>query len=65
MVVLTAYDISAEERQRLNGYVETIIKKAGDSREALLYQLRNFLDEHSLSGLPPKQGEREKQASSN
>ena len=47
IVVLTAYDLSAEERRRLNGYVETILQKEGDSREALLHQLRDFLDHHS------------------
>ena len=47
IVVLTAYDLSAKERRRLNGYVETILQKGGDSREALLHQLRDFLDHHS------------------
>ena len=47
IVVLTAYDLSARERRRLNGYVETILQKGGDSREALLHQLRDFLDHHS------------------
>ena len=45
IVVLTARDLSAEERRRLNGYVETIIQNAGDSREALLHQLRDLLDD--------------------
>ncbi len=40
IVVLTAKDLSAEERQRLSGSVETILLKAGDSREALLEQVR-------------------------
>jgi CheY-like chemotaxis protein len=43
IVVLTAYDLDAEERRRLNGSVETIIKKAGDTHEVLLNQLRDFL----------------------
>ena len=47
IVVLTAHDLSAKERRRLNGYVETILQKGGDSREALLHQLRDFLDHHS------------------
>ena len=47
IVVLTAYDLSAKERRRLNGYVETILQKGGDSREALLLQLRDFLNHHS------------------
>ncbi len=45
IVVLTARDLSAEERRRLNGYVETIIQNAGDSREVLLHQLRDLLDD--------------------
>jgi CheY-like chemotaxis protein len=44
IVVLTAYDLTTKERRRLNGYVETILRKGGDSREALLHQLRDFLD---------------------
>ena len=47
IVVLTAYDLSARERRRLSGYVETILQKGSDSREALLHQLRDFLDQHS------------------
>jgi len=48
IVVLTAYDLNTEDRRRLNGYVEMIIKKSGDRREALLRQFREFLD-----GFPP------------
>jgi len=47
IVVLTAYDLSAKERRRLSGYVETILQKGCDSHEALLHQLRDFLDHHS------------------
>jgi signal transduction histidine kinase/CheY-like chemotaxis protein len=47
IVVLTAYDLTTKERRRLNGYVETILRKGGDSREALLHQLRDFLDHHA------------------
>ena len=43
IVVLTAHDLSAEERRRLNGYVEKILQKAGDSREALLQQVHDLL----------------------
>ena len=45
IVVVTAHDLSAEERHRLNGYVETIIQKAGDSHEALLTQVRDLLND--------------------
>ena len=43
IVVVTAKDLTTRERQRLNGYVETILRKAGDSREALLNQVRDLL----------------------
>ncbi len=46
IVVLTAYDLSSEDRERLNGHVETILRKAGDSRDALLHQLRDLLDDY-------------------
>jgi signal transduction histidine kinase len=48
IVVLTAYDLSLEDRRRLNGYVETILQKVGDSRDALLHQLREFLQDITL-----------------
>ena len=53
IVVLTAYDLSGEERRRLNGYVETILQKGSDSREALLHQLRDLLDQHSHRAAAP------------
>jgi CheY-like chemotaxis protein len=43
IVVVTAKDLTAKDRQRLNGYVETILQKSGDSREAVLNQVRNLL----------------------
>jgi CheY-like chemotaxis protein len=43
IVVLTAHDLNAADRQRLNGYVETILQKRGDSHEALLEQLQDML----------------------
>jgi signal transduction histidine kinase/CheY-like chemotaxis protein len=48
IVVLTAYDLSIEDRRRLNGYVETVLQKVGDSRDALLHQLREFLDDFTV-----------------
>ncbi len=44
IVVVTAADLTGEERRRLNGYVETILHKAGSSKEELLQQVRNALD---------------------
>jgi signal transduction histidine kinase/DNA-binding response OmpR family regulator len=39
VVVVTSHDLSREERRRLNGYVETIVQKAGDSPDALLHRV--------------------------
>jgi hypothetical protein len=44
--VLTAHDLSSEERRQLKGHVETILQKASDSREVLLEQLRDLLDDY-------------------
>jgi signal transduction histidine kinase/CheY-like chemotaxis protein len=45
IVVLSARDVSAAERLRLNGHVESVLKKEGGSREAVLLQVRDLLDE--------------------
>jgi CheY-like chemotaxis protein len=44
IVVVTAADLTGEERRRLNGYVETILHKAGSSKDQLLQQVREALD---------------------
>jgi CheY-like chemotaxis protein len=46
IVVVTSRDLSGEERRRLNGYVETILQKDGDSPEALLHQVRDLLSDY-------------------
>jgi signal transduction histidine kinase/CheY-like chemotaxis protein len=46
IVVVTSHDVTADERRRLNGYVETIIQKDGDSPEALLHQVRDLLSDY-------------------
>jgi signal transduction histidine kinase/CheY-like chemotaxis protein len=46
IVVVTSRDLSREERRRLNGYVETILQKAGDSPETLLHQVRDLLGDY-------------------
>jgi CheY-like chemotaxis protein/anti-sigma regulatory factor (Ser/Thr protein kinase) len=43
IVVVTAHDLSARERLRLNGYVETILQKAGDSHDDVLQRVRGLL----------------------
>jgi signal transduction histidine kinase/CheY-like chemotaxis protein len=44
IVVVTAHDLTGEERRRLNGYVEKILLKSGGSREELLSRVREELD---------------------
>jgi PAS domain S-box-containing protein len=43
VVVITAKDLTAEERRRLNGCVEKILQKQAYSREALLAQVRQLV----------------------
>jgi signal transduction histidine kinase/CheY-like chemotaxis protein len=45
IVVLSAHDLSAADRLRLNGHVESVLKKEGGSREGLLLQVRDLLDD--------------------
>jgi CheY-like chemotaxis protein len=45
IVVLSGHELSAAERRRLNGNVESILRKEGDSHEALLHQVRDLLDD--------------------
>jgi signal transduction histidine kinase/CheY-like chemotaxis protein len=43
IIVITSQDLTNEDRRRLNGHVETILRKSGDSRDALLAQVRDLL----------------------
>jgi signal transduction histidine kinase/CheY-like chemotaxis protein len=43
IVVLTAQDLTNEDRRRLNGHVEAVLQKHGHSREAMLAQVRDLL----------------------
>jgi signal transduction histidine kinase/CheY-like chemotaxis protein len=52
IVVLTAHDLSAEDRRRLNGYVAKIIRKSGDTHEHLLHQLLELLDDCAKPRIP-------------
>jgi signal transduction histidine kinase/CheY-like chemotaxis protein len=45
IVVLSSRDLSAADRLRLNGHVESVLKKEGGSREGLLLQVRDLLDD--------------------
>ena len=43
VVVITAKDLTAEDRLRLNGTVEAILQKGATSRDELLVELRNLI----------------------
>jgi signal transduction histidine kinase/CheY-like chemotaxis protein len=43
IIVLTAQDLSNDERKRLNGNVETVLRKHGSSRESVLEEVRDLL----------------------
>jgi PAS domain S-box-containing protein len=43
IIVITAKDLTAEDRLRLNGYVEQILQKGAYSREALLAEVRDLV----------------------
>lgn len=43
VVILTAKEITAEDRQQLNGYVENILEKGAYTREELLSQVRKLV----------------------
>jgi len=43
VVVVTALDLTPEDRQRLNGYVEQILQKGAYSREELLHEIHHLV----------------------
>ena len=43
VVVVTAIDLTPEDRQRLNGYVEQILQKGAYSREELLHEIYHLV----------------------
>ena len=61
IVVVTAIGLSGEDRRRLNGSVETILRKAGDSRAALR-QLRDLLGDYTTPRAKTVSEEKEKRA---
>ncbi|HVD59901.1 MAG TPA: response regulator [Gemmatimonadaceae bacterium] len=48
IVVVTATELTTPERRRLNGFVETILEKEGSSKEDLLQQVKDALDENGV-----------------
>jgi CheY-like chemotaxis protein len=56
IVVVTAQDLMSDDRRRLNGNVEKILQKGGDSRQSLLNQIRDLLaDTKATRKVPPPQ----------
>jgi CheY-like chemotaxis protein len=43
VLVLTAKDLTPEDRDRLNGYVERILQKGASTREALLQEVGDLV----------------------
>jgi CheY-like chemotaxis protein len=43
IIVITAKDLTTEDRRRLNGYVETVLQKGSYSRQDLLAQVRDLV----------------------
>jgi CheY-like chemotaxis protein len=43
VVVITARDLSREDRERLNGYVQRILQKGAPDRDALLAEVRELV----------------------
>ncbi len=54
VVVITAKDISPEDRERLNGYVEKYLQKGAYSSEALLREVRNLIEVRSEARMHEK-----------
>jgi CheY-like chemotaxis protein len=50
VVVLTAKDITAEDRKRLNGHVERILQKGALSQEELLAEICRAAESHRVDG---------------
>jgi signal transduction histidine kinase/DNA-binding response OmpR family regulator len=51
IVVVTAAELTHAERHRLNGYVETVLHKEGQSKEELLLQVRKLLEDNQVPRL--------------
>ncbi|HEY3052706.1 MAG TPA: response regulator [Thermoanaerobaculia bacterium] len=52
IVVVTTQDLTSDDRRRLNGNIETIVRKRGDSRESFLEQLRDLLADSPVPRVP-------------
>jgi signal transduction histidine kinase/DNA-binding response OmpR family regulator len=64
IVVVTSHDLTAVERQRLNGYVQTIVQKAGEVPHTLLERVRDLIGENGAHrAASPRKGEDRRAAS--
>jgi CheY-like chemotaxis protein len=43
VIVLTAKELTAEDRLRLNGYVQKVIQKTAHTRDELMQQVRDLI----------------------
>ena len=55
IVVITSHDLSNDDRRRLNGNVERILRKEGDSRGDVLEQVRDLLADSKAARAPKPQ----------
>ncbi len=46
VVVVTAAELSEEDRRRLNGGVEQVIRKAARNKDAFLHEVHDFIEKH-------------------
>jgi signal transduction histidine kinase/CheY-like chemotaxis protein len=53
IVVVTAHDLTGEERRHLNGYVEAVIQKSGGTRDDLLKQVGDALKSYGVAASEP------------
>jgi CheY-like chemotaxis protein/anti-sigma regulatory factor (Ser/Thr protein kinase) len=53
IIVITSQDLTSDDRRRLNGYVQTVLQKQGDSRDSLLQQVRDALTDNNIPRLLP------------
>jgi signal transduction histidine kinase/DNA-binding response OmpR family regulator len=58
IVVVATHDLTSDDRRRLNGNVEHIVQRQGDSPEALLEQVRDLLADSSAVRIPRAGAER-------
>jgi len=57
IVVLSGQDLTKEDRRRLNGNVETVLQKHGDTRQSILEQVRDLLADSNAPRIAKQQPE--------